>query len=136
MRAGREGGSNPELEQRVLQAARLERFTPHTLVDRDRLREEFAAIRTRSYSVSDGESVEGILGLATPIFDAAGVVSAAVHVSAPRGRLSPDRLPFVVSAMSSAAALISRQLGAPEDTVRPRTIDDISASEQRRRGRG
>ncbi|WP_432043340.1 IclR family transcriptional regulator [Streptomyces cadmiisoli] len=124
---------NPDLEQRVLQAARLEQFTPHTLVDRERLRTEYEIIRARSYSVSDGESVEGILGLATPIVDAAGSVSAAVHVSAPRGRLSADRLPFVVSAMSLAAAQISRQLGAAEDTVPLRTIDEIRDFEQRRR---
>ncbi|MEV5176642.1 IclR family transcriptional regulator [Streptomyces flaveolus] len=127
---------NPDLEQRVLQAARLERFTPHTLVDRDELRQEFSAIRTRSYSVSDGESVEGILGLAVPIIDAAGAVGAAVHVSAPRGRLAPDRLPFVVAAMSCTAALISRQLGASEDIVPSRTIDDVRAFEQCRRGAG
>ncbi|WP_327686323.1 IclR family transcriptional regulator [Streptomyces sp. NBC_00467] len=125
---------NAELEQRVLQAARLEQFTPHTLVDRRQLRDEFDVIRARSYSVSDGESVEGILGLAVPIVDAAGTVGAAVHVSAPRGRLSTDRLPFVVAAMSRAAAQISRQLGAAEDTVPSRAIDEIRAFEQQRRG--
>ncbi|MFE9629080.1 IclR family transcriptional regulator [Streptomyces sp. NPDC006527] len=125
---------NPELEQRVLQAAQLEQFTPRTLVDRERLRVEFSEIRARSYSVSDGESVEGILGLATPIVDAAGTVSAAVHVSAPRGRLSADRLPFVVAAMSHAAALISRQLGAAQDTVPVCGIDEIRDFERHRRG--
>jgi DNA-binding IclR family transcriptional regulator len=125
---------NPELEQRVLTAARLEQFTPHTLVDRGRLREELSAIRTRSYSVSDGESVEGILGLAAPIVDAAGTVSAAVHVSAPRGRLSSDRLPFVVAAMSRTAGQISRQLGASEEAVPSRVIDEIRVFEQQRKG--
>ncbi|MFH8766363.1 IclR family transcriptional regulator [Streptomyces althioticus] len=124
---------NPDLEQRVLQAARLEQFTPRTLVDRGELRMEFSAIRTRGYSVSDGESVEGILGLATPIVDAAGTVNAAVHVSAPRGRLSADRLPFVVAAMSGAAAQISRQLGAAEDSVPSRDIDEVRVFEEQRR---
>ncbi|MEV5386253.1 IclR family transcriptional regulator [Streptomyces sp. NPDC052721] len=124
---------NPELEQRVLDAAQLTRFTPRTLVDKARLREEFRDIRARSYSVSDGESVEGILGLATPIVDAAGTVSAAVHVSAPLGRLSGDRLPTVVAAMSRAAALVSRQLGAAEDTVPVRTVEEIRQLEEDRR---
>ncbi|MFG2925657.1 IclR family transcriptional regulator [Streptomyces sp. NPDC048305] len=125
---------NEELEQRVLRAAQLEQFTPRTLVDRVQLREELASIRARSYSVSDGESVEGILGLATPIVDAAGAVNAAVHVSAPRGRLSADRLPFVVAAMSRAAAQISRQLGAADGTVPSREIDEVRDFEQRRGG--
>ncbi|MEV5384487.1 IclR family transcriptional regulator [Streptomyces sp. NPDC052721] len=124
---------NPELEQRLLDTAQLKQFTPRTLVDKEQLREEFREIRARSYSVSDGESVEGILGLATPIVDAVGIVNAAVHVSAPQGRLSGDRLPIVVAAMSHAAALISRQLGAPEDTVPVLTIEEIRGFEERRR---
>ncbi|GGN62073.1 IclR family transcriptional regulator [Streptomyces albiflavescens] len=123
---------NPELEQRVLQASQLERFTPHTLVNRDALREEFERVRACGYSVSDGESVEGIVGLATPIVDAAGAVTAAVHVSAPRGRLSHDRLPFVVAAMSHAGAEISRQLGAAQDRIPLRTIDEVRVFEQHR----
>lgn len=103
---------NPDLESAVLRSAHLEPFTPFTLVDRDRLRAECARIRERGYSVSDGESVEGIVGLATPIVDAEGTVVAAVHVCAPRGRLAADRLPMVVAAMSGTGAVISAQLGA------------------------
>ena len=51
-------------------------------------------------------------GLAAPIFDATGVVNATVHISAPRGRLSADRLPFVLAEMLHTAAAISGQLGA------------------------
>ncbi|MFI1469232.1 IclR family transcriptional regulator [Streptomyces wuyuanensis] len=127
---------SPDLEQRVLQAPRLEQFTPYTLVNRDRLREEFETIRERGYSVSDGESVEGILGLAAPVVDATGSVTAAVHVSAPRGRLSPDRLPFVVAAMSRTALQISRQLGAEQDAVPVRAVEEVRAFEERRPGRG
>ncbi|MFJ4465949.1 IclR family transcriptional regulator [Streptomyces sp. NPDC089424] len=125
---------NADLEQRVLHAPELEKFTPYTLVNRDRLRHEFEGIRASGYSVSDGESVEGILGVATPVVDASGAVNAAVHVSAPRGRLSPDRLPFVVAAMSRAAAQISRQLGAAQDTVTSRSLDEIRAFEETRAG--
>ncbi|MEU4173004.1 IclR family transcriptional regulator [Streptomyces sp. NPDC026665] len=125
---------NTDLEQRVLQASSLEQFTRYTLANRDHLRAEFSEIRVRAYSVSDGESVEGILGLAVPIVDAAGTVNAAVHVSAPRGRLAPDRLPFVVAAMSHTAAQISLQLGAPEEKVPLKTLEEVSALEHDRIG--
>lgn len=123
---------NPDLEARVLKSPALEQFTPFTVTNRVSLREELATIRTRGYSVSDGESVEGIVGLATPIFDAAGTVGAAVHVSAPRGRLGSDRLPQVLAAMSRTGLLISRQLGAPEDAIPDKPLAEVIALEQGR----
>ncbi|AIJ24719.1 MULTISPECIES: IclR family transcriptional regulator [Amycolatopsis methanolica group] len=125
---------NPDLEERVLGSADLERFTPFTHVDREVLRQEFAAIRTRAYSVSDGESVEGIIGLSTPVFDATGTVGAAVHVSAPRGRLAPERLPEVLAAMSRTSASISAQLGAPAEVIAAKSPSDVLALERERLG--
>jgi uncharacterized lipoprotein YbaY len=58
---------------------------------------------------------------------------AAVHVSAPRGRLSDDRLPVVVAEMASVGTTVSRQLGAPDDAVVTMTLDDVVAREQGRR---
>lgn len=123
---------DPGLESKVLSSSRLEPFTPYTLVNRERLRAEYAAVRERGYSVSDGESVEGIIGLATPIVDADRAVVAAVHVSAPRGRLSEDRLPVVVTRMATTGAAVSRQLGAPDGAVPALTIDEVVAREAAR----
>jgi DNA-binding IclR family transcriptional regulator len=123
---------NPDLESHVLNMPVLDQFTPFTHTNRAALREELAGIRSRAYSVSDGESVEGIIGLATPIVDAAGVVNAAVHVSAPRGRLAPDRLPQVLAAMSRTGASISAQLGAPHETVPVKSLAEIVAMEDQR----
>jgi DNA-binding IclR family transcriptional regulator len=125
---------SPELESRVLSSADLAQLTPFTLARREQLRSEYAAIRERGYSVSDGESVEGIIGLATPIVDAAGATVAAVHVSTPRGRLSDDRLPVVVTEMAAVGRTVSQQLGAPADAVPAMTLDDVLAREQVRRG--
>lgn len=123
---------NSDLANRALHAPRLEAYTPFTLTNRDQLRAEFAAIRERSYSVSDGESVEGIIGLATPIVDTTGTVIAAVHISAPRGRLSADRRPMVVAQMLRTGALISRQLGAAEDQLPEIDVDEVTALEKAR----
>ncbi|MFI6085771.1 IclR family transcriptional regulator [Streptomyces sp. NPDC051217] len=123
---------NPDLESRALGASRLEQFTPFTLTNRDRLRTEFAAIRDGAYSISDGESVEGIIGLATPIIDASRTVTAAVHISAPRGRLAPDRRPMVLAHMLHTGVLISRHLGAPDDALPDTTLDTVIALEAQR----
>lgn len=124
---------NPELTGRVLSSSRLDQYTPSTLTKRADLKAEYDAIRERGYSVSDGESVEGIIGLATPIIDAAGVAVAAVHVSAPRGRLGDDRLPVVIGHMFTAGAGVSRQLGAAEDILPGLDGDALLEHEKRRR---
>ncbi|MBS1696066.1 MAG: IclR family transcriptional regulator [Actinobacteria bacterium] len=124
---------NPDLEARVLGADTLDPLTPLTLTDRDNLAREFEAIRDRGYSVSDGESVEGIVALATPIFDATDTVQAAVHISAPRGRLSPERRPIVLTEMLRTGAAISEQLGATGSSITVRSLDEIVALENTRR---
>jgi DNA-binding IclR family transcriptional regulator len=124
---------NPDLESKALTSPRLEPFTPFTLTDRDALRAEYAAVRERGYSVTSSEAVEGITGLATPIADADGVIAAAIHICAPRGRLD-DRVPMVVAAMSATGATISALLGAPEGSVTHAGIDDIVKHERTRRG--
>jgi len=123
---------NPDLEARVLSAATLEQFTRFTLTNRDALTQEFKAIRERGYSVTDGESVEGITGLATPVFDATGTVNAAVHISAPRGRLAPDRLPLVLTEMLSTSRAISEQLGATGEFIAERPLTEIAELERAR----
>jgi DNA-binding IclR family transcriptional regulator len=107
---------NADLEAKVLASRDFDQLTQFTLTSASALKQEMLAIRERGYSVSDGESVEGIIGLAAPIFDATGAVNAAVHISAPRGRLSGDRLPTVLAEMLRTAAAISEQLGAPRPT--------------------
>jgi DNA-binding IclR family transcriptional regulator len=124
---------NGDLQERVLTSPELEQLTPFTLTDRERLAGELAVIRDRGYSVSDGESVEGIIGLATPIFDSHGAVNAAVHISAPRGRLSADRLPVVVTEMLRTGAAISEQLGATGDALAHRSVTEVAELEEVRR---
>ena len=124
---------NTDLEARVLASPDLEQLTPFTLTDREELARELAIIRDRGYSVSDGESVEGIIGLATPIFDSTGIVDAAVHISAPRGRLSADRLPAVLTEMLRTGAAISEQLGATGKALDHRSVTNLVELEQERR---
>jgi DNA-binding IclR family transcriptional regulator len=108
---------NPDLEQKVFSASTLYPYTPFTKVNREELRSEYARIRSLRYSISDGESVEGIVGLSTPIWDHTGAVSAAIHVSAPKGRITEDRRPFVINEMQEASRDISTDLGAAPGIV-------------------
>lgn len=102
---------NPDLEEKVLAAPSLDAVTPFSKTNRADLREEYQRIREQGFSVSDGESVAGIVGISTPIRDHTAAVVGALHVSAPLGRLAADRRPYVIEQLAQASAEISRRLG-------------------------
>lgn len=75
----------PSAVDRLL-AEPLERFTPRTLVEPADLTERLRRIQLDGYGWGRDEFAEGINSVAAPIADAAGNVSAAVHVHGPAYR--------------------------------------------------
>jgi DNA-binding IclR family transcriptional regulator len=89
---------------------KLEKFTEKTVIDRIRLYEEFANIRTDGYSVDD-EGVEyGLYCLAVPIYNYTGAVIAAISVSGPIKRLNENK-EKVVEELRNVGGVISKRLG-------------------------
>lgn len=86
----------------------LERFTPRTLVDPAALRERLRRIQLTGYAWVGDEFAEGLDSIAAPIADAAGNVSAAVHVHGPSYRFPPaGEAAEVARHVLAAAARIS-----------------------------
>ncbi len=77
--------AQPSLVDQIL-AHPLERMTTNTITDSKALLQELASIRKVGYAVSHGERFSDALGLAAPIFDASGNVTAALNVAGPRLR--------------------------------------------------
>lgn len=100
------GEAAEELLTRPLAAA-----TPRTIVAPDALRRELAAIRRRGYATSLDERVEGVTGLAAPVRDHTGGVLAALSVSAPSVRSTPERLLAHAALAREAADGLSAALG-------------------------
>jgi DNA-binding IclR family transcriptional regulator len=102
----------------ILDRSTLEPSTEKTIVDRDRLRAELGRIRRRGYAINDGELVNGLFGIAAPVFGVSGEPIAAINLSIPhpleREQIESDLAPNVVAAAQSISALAAR-LGA--DTV-------------------
>jgi len=89
----------------------LERFTPRTLVDPAALRERIRRIELDGYAWVGDEFSEGINSVAAPIADAAGDVSAAVHVHGPSYRFPPAGAEKTIALhVRAAAAQISARL--------------------------
>lgn len=95
-----------------LDSGPLRRFTPNTLTEPNRLREELARIRKGGYAISLQEVYLGAAGVAAPIFDGAGRVVASLGVSGPIHRLTTSRLTGLAPEVLRHAEKISAQLGA------------------------
>lgn len=101
---------DPLAVERVIRSG-LVPYTPTTITDPDKLREELALTRERGYSIDEGEHQPGIRCVAAPIYNAAGRVFAAISVSGPKERVTHDKLPALAALAVATADQISRQLG-------------------------
>ena len=102
----------PDEQRRALVAGlRLERFTQTTIVDPERLDAALAEIELNGYARDEGEYEEGVYCLALPVYDQSSRVVAAVSVSGPNGRLTPERAQSWLPRMQAIAAALSQALG-------------------------
>lgn len=89
----------------------LERFTPRTVVEPARLRDQVRQIQIDGYAWTQDEFAEGLNSVAAPIADAAGEVTAAVHVHGPSYRFPPPGAETTIALhVLAAAARISTRL--------------------------
>jgi DNA-binding IclR family transcriptional regulator len=88
--------------------------TRTSVIELDR---DLALIRDKRFSLSRGESLEGIVGLATPVFAPDGSLAAAVHVSALRTALPARRVRSVVRHMVATSTAIEDKMAEPAASV-------------------
>jgi len=101
---------SPSTVERLL-AEPLERFTPRTLVEPAALRERLRRAQLDGYVWGRDEFAEGLDSVAAPVADAAGNVSAAVHVHGPAYRFpAAGAETEVAREVLAAAARISTRL--------------------------
>ncbi|MGD9943383.1 MAG: IclR family transcriptional regulator C-terminal domain-containing protein [Burkholderiaceae bacterium] len=70
----------------------LQKFTPHTVVDRERFFEILDQARTDGWLLIDEEFEEGLRSIAVPIRDRSGAVVAAINVGAPTSRATREQM--------------------------------------------
>lgn len=101
-----------ELRQKILDVERLERFTPLTTVDSQKIQAELPEIRKRGYAINMGETELEVAAVAAPIFDHEQAVRGVIAVVGPVQRFSDERLPGIVDQLMNATRRISISLGA------------------------
>jgi DNA-binding IclR family transcriptional regulator len=88
----------------------------------DELRGDIERARRRGYAVDDEEFEVGLRGIAAPIRDHSGEVTAAISVAAPVQRMSKKSLQATVPSVVAAADAISRRLGHLPSLPRARGV--------------
>ena len=106
--------SPEELEARI-GGRTLERFTPHTITDPDRLKEELEEVRARGYAVDREEYTLGVRCIAVPVRDHSGRVMAAMSVSVPTVRFDRGRQHTTLGLLQEASRSLSVALGHPRE---------------------
>jgi len=103
--------STPDVRDRIL-AQPLASYTPNTVTDVRRLREELGRVRSTGIAHSMGEYEVGLNGVAAPIRRTDGSTIAALCASGLPSSLGERNLRKVESAVRSTADRISHRLGA------------------------
>lgn len=91
--------------------AELVPYTPATVTDAARLREQLAQVHADGYAVAVDELDMGLTALAAPVRDAQGHIAASLSVSGPTFRLSADTWDDMLGPLRAAAAELSTRLG-------------------------
>lgn len=89
----------------------LTRYTPQTITDPKRLRQEMARVRTLGYAVDDREHQPDVRCVAAPIRNYTGRVIASMSVSGPATRIPKERIPTLAARVREVAAKLSARLG-------------------------
>ena len=101
--------AEPAIRDTVL-AAELERFSPHTITDPDRLREILLLIRSNRYNVAINDLDDGAFSVAAPIQNRAGEIIAGISVAGASVRLDEVRRSNYIEKAVAAAREISEKL--------------------------
>lgn len=96
---------------RILAQASFTRFTPTTVTDVGALEADLALTRQRGWAEDDGEHEDYINCLALPVFDARGLVTHAISITALRAVAPLTELRAHIDEFREAAHQISKNLG-------------------------
>jgi DNA-binding IclR family transcriptional regulator len=100
-----------ETQETILDSIAFQAATPRTIGNLVQFRQELEKVRRQGYAVDDEEAVQGARCVSAPILNSAGEPIAAVSVSGPVTRVSPNLVNALAGAVTSAAGAISAAMG-------------------------
>ena len=100
------------LIQTLLDVYGIYRATRYTLVDQLAIQNEYASVRSRGFAEDKEETVEGGYCIGAPIRNPAKQVIAAISVSSPKFRVTPDFIEHFPARLIETAESVSQALAA------------------------
>jgi DNA-binding IclR family transcriptional regulator len=104
--------SAPGARERLIAEQTFAPRTERTHTSPESLRADLAEIRDRGYAIDDFENEDGVRCVAVAVVDHAGQPVAAVSVSGPTARVTPERVPEIAALAMPTADELSAALGA------------------------
>ena len=95
----------------TLPPGRLRKYTDQTISDRAALEIELASVREHGFATTVDELEPGLTGLAAPVRGPTGDVIAALSISGPSLRLTPQRIAELRPVLISESDALSERLG-------------------------
>jgi IclR family acetate operon transcriptional repressor len=103
----------PNELDRIIADKGLTAFTPNTITDIDKLKEELRLTRRNGFAIDREEFQSGVVCIGAAIRDHAGGVVGAISVSSPLFRATSDYLEEIKRHLLAATDELSMELGAP-----------------------
>lgn len=101
---------SPEQRRAYFDRVKIERFTEHTIVDREELEKVLDGVRETGISMSSGEFSADSSGFAAPVFNHSGAVVAVLTIALPTNRALVKR-DQLIEQVRRGAATLSRIFG-------------------------
>ena len=95
----------------------LPRCTDLTITSRPEFIQRLARIRKNGYGFDSGESTVGVQCLAAPVLDHRAHTIAAMSISVPEPRFTPDRLPALFDILLEGTRHLSVRMGCPPEAL-------------------
>jgi DNA-binding IclR family transcriptional regulator len=101
---------NARFFDRWYESEGMSKMTTSTICEPEQMKKVIAQTKQQGYTVSDGETDEGAMAIAAPVFSSDGRLRAGLSLAGPRERISP-LLDDLVKRVCSCAQHISQGLG-------------------------
>ena len=108
----------PEAEREEVLRFNLPRIQHYNVYDEVTMRTDIDKAHRQGYTAKNSGLLEGMAGLAVPVFDRNGSVVAALSIGTHTARLNEERLPFVRDMLLREAKLLSQQISPFDPTLR------------------
>lgn len=99
--------------------------TSTTITEVGELRRVMSEVRAKGWAIDQGESYDGICGLAAPVIDFAGDVVGTLSITVATDRLPDDRVRQLVTPLVEEAASLSERMGRTPLDPRVRAVREV-----------